>query len=461
MATHDFDAIINIVNDRSGDSVYFNGNSRLHITAADGAGFEYEYKKKSNGLYPVKYEAEGYNFEVDGLELKDFDVKIEFGWVRVDGGDKTTLMVLSFEKYDINDEEEEVIIAVRLDGKSLPKVNNAKQFDDLEDRITHQGGYSSGDYRPGQVIEWSEFGAAKTSQADVISGTNGRDTLLGGRGEDTFWASKKNDHIDGGSAWDEVVYAHEKSSIEANLKYGWVRGESIGEDTLVSIESIVGTRYHDRMIGGNKDDYFAGLKGNDTMKGGKGSDHVRYNNEHEFGGKNGIKADLEKGKVKNTFGKTDRLDSIENVDGSVFDDKINGNDDANRLRGREGDDRLNGENGKDALYGGEGNDTVKGGGGKDTLYGESGKDSLYGNGGDDVFVFSDGFGKDRIYDFDAKSKGEKIDLSDVSSITSFRDLEKNHLTQDGDDLEISAGGSHRITLIDVDLRHIDASDFLF
>lgn len=74
--------------------------------------------------------------------------------------------------------------------------------------------------------------------------------------------------------------------------------------------------------------------------------------------------------------------TIENADGSTFDDRITGNEFNNTLSGKRGNDTLLGQ---------AGNDTLKGGAGKDTLLGGSGIDSLNGGGGDDRLVgYSDG-----------------------------------------------------------------------
>ncbi len=72
---------------------------------------------------------------------------------------------------------------------------------------------------------------------------------------------------------------------------------------------------------------------------------------------------------------------------------------------------------------------------------------LHGGGDTDTFVFTDGFGVDRILDF-AAANAEKIDLSSVTAITDFADLVANHLNA-----EVVTGyamiqaGANTITLI--------------
>ena len=114
------------------------------------------------------------------------------------------------------------------------------------------------------------------------------------------------------------------------------------------------------------------------------------------------------------------LTGFENLSGSIFDDVLTGDNDANLLAGDSGDDMLSGGDGDDTLYGdgrvivdthgtggsgpivtyadvadlpfGEpsGNDVLDGGKGDDTLCGGGGDDLLTGGKGNDTFVFGAG-----------------------------------------------------------------------
>ena len=114
----------------------------------------------------------------------------------------------------------------------------------------------------------------------------------------------------------------------------------------------------------------------------------------------------------------------------------------------------------DALWGGNQNDTLEGGAGQDTLTGGMQDDLLTGNAGNDIFVFVDGDGRDTISDFEALNGSERIDLSGVSAITDFADLQ-GMMSQSGTDVLIDAGGGDTITLAHVALADLDASDFVF
>lgn len=88
-------------------------------------------------------------------------------------------------------------------------------------------------------------------------------------------------------------------------------------------------------------------------------------------------------------------------------------------------------------------------------------DTLSGGSGADVFVFSERFGKDTILDFDPNVSGEKIDLSDVSSIANYGDLVDNHMCETGSDVTISDAEGNSIILSGVSLSSLTADDFIF
>ena len=130
------------------------------------------------------------------------------------------------------------------------------------------------------------------------------------------------------------------------------------------------------------------------------------------------------------------------------------------MSGSKADDTLKGGSGDDRMFGQGGDDRLMGQNGDDTLDGGRGDDMLVGGRGADVFVFSNGFGDDRIRDFDEDQRGEMIDLSAVSAIRGFRDLERHHL-EDTDRGAVIEVGSHSILIQGVDADDLRASDFVF
>ena len=102
--------------------------------------------------------------------------------------------------------------------------------------------------------------------------------------------------------------------------------------------------------------------------------------------------------------------TVTNVAGQT---KVGGNG-GQTLTGTIEEDTLTGGNGKDVLNGGDGNDTLSGGNGADVLNGGAGDDTMDGGSGNDVFIFSAGFGNDRILGFDANPSGGQ-DFLDISA----------------------------------------------
>ncbi|MGV3551732.1 Ig-like domain-containing protein [Rhizobium sp.] len=147
----------------------------------------------------------------------------------------------------------------------------------------------------------------------------------------------------------------------------------------------------------------------------------------------------------------------ERIVGQAGNDVIKGNGGDDNISGLAGNDIIDGGNGNDKIGGGSGNDKINGGNGNDIIAGWSGNDVLTGGKGADTFVFDDSSNRDRITDFG--NGADKIDLSEVSGINSFKQL-KAHMTEvKGDTVIDLPGGS--VTLEDVRISELSKSDFLF
>jgi len=197
---------------------------------------------------------------------------------------------------------------------------------------------------------------------------------------ESFGGGKGNDTIDGGGGFDKVSYPNDPQGVTVNLATGRATDGWGNTDTLISIEGVEGSAWNDSITGNAADNRLDGRGGQDTLDGGAGNDWVEYNNAS---GGVGVKVDLVQGQASGGLG-TDVLISIENVQGSIYDDKLVGNNEANILQGMAGDDSVEG-----GLIGGGGNDTLLGGEGDDWLRGDAGNDSLDGGSGSDV-VFYEG-----------------------------------------------------------------------
>jgi Ca2+-binding RTX toxin-like protein len=113
---------------------------------------------------------------------------------------------------------------------------------------------------------------------------------------------------------------------------------------------LIGDAGDNVLTAGAGDDIVEGGLGDDTIDGGAGSDFWSFANAA-----GGVTVDLA---AQTATGQgNDTIISIENVDGSAFDDVIVGDVNANILNGGDGNDTLSG-NGVDTLDGGNGTDTL-------------------------------------------------------------------------------------------------------
>ncbi|MCC0809576.1 hypothetical protein FPV16_25850, partial [Methylobacterium sp. W2] len=144
---------------------------------------------------------------------------------------------------------------------------------------------------------------------------------------------------------------------------------------------IHGGNYSDVMIGGANTDLLYGGSGNDILRGGAGNDVLEGGAGADTlnGGSGidtasyerasaGVSVDLLFGLNGGGDAAGDVFDSIENINGSAFDDNLRGDDGANTLRGKGGADNLYGEGGNDRLVVSDGVLDVVGGGGTDSVF---------------------------------------------------------------------------------------------
>ncbi|OAN78234.1 hypothetical protein A8B82_10885 [Sulfitobacter sp. EhC04] len=298
---------------------------------------------------------------------------------------------------------------------------------------------------------------------DTIFGGEGTDTILGGSGQDVLRGDDGADSMDGGAGNDHMIGGDGADTLLGQA----------GNDTLIGADGA------DFLNGGDDNDLIAGDAGNDTAVGGLGNDTILGGSGFDsLSG--GAGDDLIDGgaQADNLFGENGN-DTL--LGGAGFDRLFggNGNDLAyggsagDGVFGEAGNDTLFGQAGNDRFFGGSGNDMIDGGADNDTIYagagfdtivGSTGNDELWGLFNADVFIFADfggGFGQDTIADFAATNVFERIDLSRVASITNLSDLLNNHTNQVGSNVLIDAGGGNTITLLNVNLGDLDATDFIF
>lgn len=224
--------------------------------------------------------------------------------------------------------------------------------------------------------------------ADTLIGIEGAidtpfdDVFKGSAGRDYFLLSGGSDSVDGRGGIDTVQFVQASAGVAVNLKAGTATGTSIGNDTLVSIELVVGSNFSDTLVlgdfeggsaegragddvlrGGSLGDVLTGGSGNDTLDGGAGIDVVHYASTANDGGTQaptgqGVNVNLRTGVATDNWGHTDTLVSIEFVVGSSLDDVLTGGNPANGSGATDGFEGFRGLGGNDTIDGGTGYDRV-------------------------------------------------------------------------------------------------------
>jgi Ca2+-binding RTX toxin-like protein len=170
-----------------------------------------------------------------------------------------------------------------------------------------------------------------------------------------------------------------------------------GDDIIGVFHSGV-TTGDDVIFGLGGDDVIYGDRGDDVIIGGAGADHIDGGTLNPFITDDGIDTAVYSDSTEGVgvrldtgegFGGTaegDTLVDIENLTGSLHDDRLLGDDGQNVLTGLDGNDVLKGGGGADVLLGGGGNDNLKGGSGSDTLAGGDGINTMAGGLDNDFYI---------------------------------------------------------------------------
>ncbi len=233
---------------------------------------------------------------------------------------------------------------------------------------------------------------------DKITGRGGNDTLLGESGDDAFFfstafANGEYDKVDGGANIDTLDFTGLTQSISVNLdtRFGTgsvlVSGFSVSSVEVVGIENVIGTANNDSFNGSAAANVLRGGSGNDWMNGGGGADSLFGDAGNDVFFFNGGVVSSEFARIDGGTG-TDTLSfvnflspagvevdlihsgptgftaralrnssytplanatSVENVEGSNWNDVLAGDTGANKLRGNNGRDLMTGRAGADTF----------------------------------------------------------------------------------------------------------------
>jgi Ca2+-binding RTX toxin-like protein len=216
-----------------------------------------------------------------------------------------------------------------------------------------------------------------TNTANNLEGGAGADSLYGYGGNDTLTGGVGNDILDGGADTDTASYTGATGAVIVYLWGSQATGAD-GTDTLTSIENLIGSGFNDRLDGTNTANNLEGgagadslyaYAGNDTLLGGAGNDVLDGGaniDTASYAGATGAVTVYLWGSQATGADGTDTLTSIENLTGSAFNDRLDGDNGANSLDGGAAADSVYAYAGNDTLLGGAGNDVLDGGADIDT-----------------------------------------------------------------------------------------------
>ncbi|QRF68047.1 beta strand repeat-containing protein [Ponticoccus alexandrii] len=276
-------------------------------------------------------------------------------------------------------------------------------------------GYAAGGHAEGDTFVSIES-LIGSRFADILNGSDGGNVLEGGAGADT---------LRGNGGADTASYLGSSAAVNVSLASGYAAGGDAEGDVFFGIENLTGSAFDDILSGDNTaqaltgsfgDDILRGRGGADRLYGGDGSDTASYSDAVDA-----VNVSLHTGYTAGTHAAGDTFFSIENLQGSRFDDRLTGTDGVNVLEGGLGADILDGRAGGDyasyassgaavnvslltgyaaggdavgdvfisieGLIGSRFGDILNGSNGVNVLEGGRGADTLNGNGGIDTLSY--------------------------------------------------------------------------
>lgn len=169
-----------------------------------------------------------------------------------------------------------------------------------------------------------------------VLGSAQSDTLTGSAEGDTLRGGGAGDSIVGGDGRDWADYRGAGGAVQIDLNAGTAAGAA-GNDTLATIENLIGTGFADDLTGNSDANVLRGGLGADRLFGMAGADWADYRDSGVA-----VSVNLATGVATGGTAAGDVFNSIENLLGSDGDDTLTGDTLVNVLRGGAGADVLTG-----------------------------------------------------------------------------------------------------------------------
>ena len=293
---------------------------------------------------------------------------------------------------DGNDELDGGLGNDSMSGQLGDDIYYVDSINDTVIELTNQGKdtvYSSITYKLGENLENlalngnTEINGTGNNLENIIIGNNnnnylegltGNDTLIGGNGNDTLDGGFDNDSMSGelgddsyyvDSVNDTITELNNEGNDTVYSAITYTLGENLENLTLIGNDAINGTgnSLNNIITGNSVNNSLKGKQGNDKLIGGKGADILDGGEGNDTASystaTNGLTANLTNSQENTGDAQGDIFQSIENLEGSEFGDRLFGDVQNNDIRGLGGDDFLDGLTGDDTMSGGTGNDTYK------------------------------------------------------------------------------------------------------
>ena len=190
--------------------------------------------------------------------------------------------------------------------------------------------------------------------------------------------------VNGAGGVDTLSYANSGGFVLVDLASG-VHGGQAFDDTITSIEDVVGSASNDELRGDSLGNILDGGLGADLLIGRMGNDIYLVDNSGDMVTEAPGEG-LDEIRVHSlaSYALPSDVENLRNMSASAF--TGTGNLLNNDMVGNAGVDQFFGGPGHDTLYGQGGDDFLYGGDGHDTLSGGTGVDAMEGSTGNDVYV---------------------------------------------------------------------------